>query len=218
MLTFMHIRVGPSKAEPVARTPNNTAPQRQENGNDAPPSAERQSQPRPPQRVGTGRIVKPAKEIKDSDYRGFTKTRQFKSSKGGQKILPKKSPSVNEDGDYVQSQNFTNKNNSVQNLENEMGRMSVQEAAYKNGAKQHGGPRQGSVPPRLQAEQKSSKRYSSIRQRSLPETAAPPFGQHAPGYYPNGKCDLDLLLFYIVLCITGFLKIIKSRVIVYKTQ
>lgn len=88
-----------------------------------------------------------------------------------------------------------------------MGKLSVQDGVgLKNGGgggsgKQGGQQqRQGSVPPRLQGEQKSSKRYSSLRQRSLPETAAPPFGQHPQSYYPNGMAGFLILkkqLFYL---------------------
>lgn len=49
--------------------------------------------------------------------------------------------------------------------------------------------RQSSVPPRLQSEHKGSKRYSSMRQKSLPERNTPPLTnyQHNPTFYPNGK-------------------------------
>lgn len=76
----------------------------------------------------------------------------------------------------------------MQELERDMGKMSVQEGGGGVGFKsnqKHNNQRQGSMPPRLQAEQKGSKRYSSIRQRSLPETANPPFVQHT-NYYGNG--------------------------------
>lgn len=142
---------------------------------------------KPQQRVGTGRIVKPIKEIKDSDYKGFTISRQYKSSKTGQKIVPKKF--TKEDPNYIQSQNYTNKSN--QQLESEMSKLNIQDpAGHKSNSSRHGGQRQASVPPRLQAEQKASKRYSSLRQRSLPETAAPPFNQHQTGYYGNGKFNM----------------------------
>jgi protein CASC3 len=130
-------------------------------------------------RVGSGRVIKPKREIKDSDYRGFTtKTRQVRNMKTDQKVVPK----TQKKDDFIQSQNFTNKNNNVQDLEKDMSKLNVQDGVYK-GSK-HGGPRQGSVPPRLQSEQKGSKRYSSIRQRSLPESATPPFTQHS-NYYSN---------------------------------
>lgn len=142
-------------------------------------------------RVGSGRVPKPRKEIKDSDYKGFTtKTRQVRNMKTDQKIVPK---NVKKD-DFIASQNFTNRNNNVhiQELERDMSKMNVQDGNYNKGTK-HGNQRQGSVPPRLQSEQKGSKRYSSIRQRSLPEAATPPFTQPS-SYYPNGK--LFSFLFY----------------------
>lgn len=134
--------------------------------------------------MGSGRVVKPKKEIKDSDYKGFTRPRNYKTTKVEQKPPPKKS---NKDSDFIHSQNFTNKSqqNKVHELETDMNKLSVQDGAPKNVGKQMS-QRQGSMPPRLQGEQKSSKRYSSLRQRSLPETAAPPFGQHPQSYYPNG--------------------------------
>lgn len=142
------------------------------------------------QRVGSGRVVNPKKEIKDSDYRGFTKPRNYKTSNVEQKLPPKKAYTRN--ADFIQSQNFTNKNqqHKIHELEGEMSKLAVQEGSIKNGSKSNS-QRQGSVPPRLQGEQKSSKRYSSLRQRSLPETAAPPFGQHPQNYYQNGKNKLQ---------------------------
>lgn len=109
--------------------------------------------------------------------------------------------------DYIISQNFTNKSinhsqSSIPKLEKDMANMSVQQKpgetstnspsytgnTISRGGKYGGGStRQTSVPPRLQNEQRGSKRYSSLRQRSLPDTgAAPPFAQH-PSYYPQGK-------------------------------
>lgn len=139
------------------------------------------------QRIGSGRVIKPNREIKDSDYKGFTRPRNYKSSRNEQKPP---SPSASQQqhppskkSEYIQSQNFTNKNK-VQELEGDMSKLSMQDG-LKNGGKQNN-QRQGSVPPRLQGEQKSSKRYSSLRQRSLPETAAPPpFGQVPQTYFPN---------------------------------
>lgn len=137
------------------------------------------------QRIGTGRVIKPKKEIKDSDYKGFTRPRNYKTAKTEQKPQPKK---TNKDSDFIHSQNFTNKSqqSKMHELETDLNRLSVQDASSKSSSKPNS-QRQGSVPPRLQGEQKSSKRYSSLRQRSLPETAAPPFGQHPQNYYPNGK-------------------------------
>lgn len=134
-------------------------------------------------RVGSGRVIKPKKEIKDSDYRGFTtKTRQVRNLKNeSQKNIPQSSTSNNSRNqkreDFIQTQNFTNKNNNFQELEKDMSKMNIHDSnnggssgsGYKNNKQ-----RQGSVPPRLQNEQKGSKRYSSMRQRSLPESATPP--------------------------------------------
>ncbi|KAJ8949523.1 hypothetical protein NQ314_008220 [Rhamnusium bicolor] len=132
------------------------------------------------QRVSTARIVKPKKEIKDSDYRGFTtKTRQQRNIKiDQQKVLPPRNQSKD---DFIQTQNFTNKN-SIQDIEKDMSKLSV-DNSYK-GVKHN--QRQCSVPPRLQSEQKGSKRYSSMRQRSLPEANTPPVPnyQHT-SFYPN---------------------------------
>lgn len=136
------------------------------------------------QRVGSGRVTKPSKrnETKrvNSEYSGFTKSRNFEMKKD-QKVVQK----PNKKDDYIHTQNFTNKiNRQTQEIEKEMGKMSINEGSYNKNNK-YNNPRQISVPPRLQNEQKGSKRYSSIRQRSLPETANPPFNQHA-NYYPNG--------------------------------
>lgn len=158
---------------------NTRAPSENEPVPTSPQDSLRNNQPR----VGSGRVAKPKKEIKDSDYRGFTtKTRQVRNMKTEQKIVPNNSKK----DDFIASQNFTNRNNNVQiqELERDLSKMNVQDGNYK-GAK-HSGQRQGSVPPRLQSEQKGSKRYSSIRQRSLPEAATPPFTQPS-NYYPNGR-------------------------------
>lgn len=136
------------------------------------------------QRVGSGRVTKPKRENKRGDEcSGFTRTRDFETKKD-QKIMPKH---MKKD-DYIQSQNFTNKNNKsqTQDLEKDMNKLSINEGGYSKNNK-YNNQRQVSVPPRLQNEQKGSKRYSSIRQRSLPETANPPFNQHS-NFYPNGKC------------------------------
>ncbi|XP_049818458.1 protein CASC3 isoform X2 [Aethina tumida] len=142
----------------------------------------------PQPRVGTGRVVKPKKEIKDSDYRGFTtRSRQVRNAKVEQKPVPNRNHAKKED--FIQSQNFTNRNSGMQELEKDMGKLNVQEGtSHGKGGKQHAAnnaQRQGSVPPRLQSEQKgSSKRYSSMRQRSLPESATPP--NYPTSFYPNG--------------------------------
>nr|XP_022914646.1 protein CASC3 isoform X1 [Onthophagus taurus] len=127
-------------------------------------------------RVGTGRISKPKREFSDSDYTGFTKSRQFKSTPP---------PRVHNRGPIERPQNAPSKN--VPDLEKDMAKMNLHEGGGYNktsNTKQHNNVRQGSVPPRLQSEQKGSKRYSSIRQRSLPETNNPPFVQHNT-YYGN---------------------------------
>lgn len=89
----------------------------------------------------------------------------------------------------------------MQELEKDMGKLNVQEGtSHGKGGKQHAAnnaQRQGSVPPRLQSEQKgSSKRYSSMRQRSLPESATPP--NYPTSFYPNGELHriqcIELLL------------------------
>lgn len=133
------------------------------------------------QRVGTGRIIKPKREMKNLDYKGFTKPRNFEAKKAeNQKVLlkqPKKD-------DYIQTQNFTNKAKpQTQDFEKNMSKLSINEGGYNN---KYNNIRQTSVPPRLQNEPKGSKRYSSMRQRSLPETNNPNFNQHS-NYYQNGK-------------------------------
>lgn len=130
------------------------------------------------QRIGTGRVIKSKpemkKEIKDSDYRGFTKTRQFRNSKSEQKVLPK-----NYKMDNTQRQSNNNED-CTDDIQKELCQMNIQEEPLKSNKQTN--QRQNSVPPRLQAEQKGSKRYSSLRQRSLPETVAPSFSQ-AANYY-----------------------------------
>ncbi|KAH1006747.1 hypothetical protein HUJ05_007460 [Dendroctonus ponderosae] len=154
-----------------------------------------------PQKVGTGRIIAPKKEIKDSDYKGFTtKTRQQRSVRSeNQKVLPPRN--LKKENEYIQSQNFSNKNsnqNQIAEMEREISSLNIQDGVYKGkrtsaGSNNNNKPnannqnRQGSVPPRLQnSEPKGSKRYSSLRQRSLPETNAPPVPANF-SFYPNGK-------------------------------
>ncbi|XP_050296539.1 protein CASC3-like isoform X2 [Anthonomus grandis grandis] len=132
---------------------------------------------------GTGRIVKPNREIKDSDYKGFTtKTRQTRGVRtDSQKVLPPRKKENN----FIQTQNFTNKSSNnhqiqVADMEKEINKLSLQEKNNKTGAGnyQQSNRQGGSVPPRLQNQavdqQKGPKRYSSMRQRSLPETGATP--------------------------------------------
>ncbi|CAH1986657.1 unnamed protein product [Acanthoscelides obtectus] len=139
--------------------------------------------------MGSDRPTKPKKEIKDSDYRGFTtKTRQQRPIKTDQqKVLPRSQQQPKPD--FIQTQNYTNKSRdnapqSIQDMEKEMSKLSV-DGVYKGGNK-HGSQRQGSVPPRLQSEHsKGSKRYSSMRQRSLPEANTPPAAAYPTTFYPN---------------------------------
>ncbi|ENN72059.1 hypothetical protein D910_08717 [Dendroctonus ponderosae] len=117
-----------------------------------------------PQKVGTGRIIAPKKEIKDSDYKGFTtKTRQQRSVRSeNQKVLPPRN--LKKENEYIQSQNFSNKNsnqNQIAEMEREISSLNIQNS-----------------------EPKGSKRYSSLRQRSLPETNAPPVPANF-SFYPN---------------------------------
>uniref|UniRef100_A0A6P7G719 Protein CASC3 n=1 Tax=Diabrotica virgifera virgifera TaxID=50390 RepID=A0A6P7G719_DIAVI len=143
-------------------------------------------------RVGSGRISGSVKEFNEAEYNGFTtKSRNARNRKSTpQKILPAKGRPKD---DFIQSQNFytSNKNN---DLEKDMSKLNIDEgngnksstgrSSFNNNANNQ---RQSSVPPRLQGEQKGSKRYSSIRQKSLPETNTPPLTnfQHPPTYYPN---------------------------------
>nr|CAI5827231.1 unnamed protein product [Callosobruchus analis] len=141
------------------------------------------------QRAVSDRQMKPKKEIKDSDYRGFTtKTRQQRPVKTEQqKVLPRNQQQAKPD--FIQTQNYTNKARdstpqSIQDMEKELSKLTV-DGVYKGGNKQ-GAQRQGSVPPRLQSEHtKGSKRYSSMRQRSLPEANTPPAGAYPTTFYPN---------------------------------
>ncbi|XP_057653796.1 protein CASC3 [Diorhabda carinulata] len=141
------------------------------------------------QRIGSGRISS-SKEPNESEYNGFTtKSRNARNRKAtAQKVLPAKN--VQKD-DYIQSQNFylSNKNNE---LEKDMSKLNIEDG---NGSKSNfnkanynncnNNQRQSSVPPRLQSEQKGSKRYSSMRQKSLPETTTPPLNNYATTFYPN---------------------------------
>lgn len=144
-------------------------------------------------------------------HRGFTaKSRQQRGVRSEhQKVLPpRNSPKV----DYIQTQNFTNKNNSanqIAEMEKEINQLDIQDGVYKGGKNAPSNQnRQGSVPPRLQGgEQKGPKRYSSMRQRSLPEAATPP----APGgfsFYPNGLHSLFFFLglFLMLLSFAGRLQ------------
>lgn len=99
------------------------------------------------------------------------------------------------DKDYSgQSQSYEEKwQHNAQDLEKDMNKLNVNDGGgFKN--RQATGGRQGSMPPRLQGENKKSKRYSSIRQRSLPETANPPVQLQHSNFYSNG-------LFSFVFCL-----------------
>ncbi|KAK9873874.1 hypothetical protein WA026_002229 [Henosepilachna vigintioctopunctata] len=146
-------------------------------------------------KVNSGNVAKSKNEytephnIRDSDYKGFTTKMRlgrtnFKSQQNNNKGQKK--------DDFIESQNFSSRriNNNLdqgeQPIEELMGNMVVQDTKgqERSQGKGQNNQRQGSVPPRLQGEQKGSKRYSSIRQRSLPETNNPPILQH-PSYYAN---------------------------------
>lgn len=161
------------------------------------------------QRTNSGRVVKPRnKEIKESDHRGFTtKTRQLRAVKNDQqKVLP---PRKSQQQPKAEAQHMENKgDNTIQEIEKEMNKLSVN-GVYKGSKYNSNNPqaqqpqqqRQASVPPRLQNEQKGSKRYSSMRQRSLPEANTPPAVttyQHA-SYYPNGEYHFNSTLLKILI-------------------
>ncbi|KAL1502883.1 hypothetical protein ABEB36_007961 [Hypothenemus hampei] len=136
-------------------------------------------------RVGTGRVIKSKKEIKDSDYRGFTtKTRQQRSMRTeNQKVLPSRN-SCKDSEDFIQTQNFTNKNQ-IAKLEKDISQLNIQDGVYRS-TNRNSGNRQGSVPLRIQnSEQKGSKRYSNMRQKSLPEATTPPTAAANFSFYPN---------------------------------
>lgn len=145
------------------------------------------------QRTNSGRIVKPRKEMKESDHHGFTtKTRQFRLvTNDKQKVLPPRNHQSKEETPTKVPSAENKSSNTIQEIEKEMNKLSVN-GVYKGNkynSPQNNQQRQASVPPRLQNEQKGSKRYSSMRQRSLPEANTPPAVptyQHA-GYYPNGR-------------------------------
>lgn len=145
------------------------------------------------QRTNSGRVVKPRKEITESDHRGFTtKTRQLRPVKNDkQKVLPPRNQQTKEENpNKMQSYENSTGSNAVQELEKNINKLSINEGHKNNKTNnpQNNQQRQNSVPPRLQNEQKGSKRYSSMRQRSLPETNTPPAVQtYQHGYYPNGK-------------------------------
>ncbi|XP_060536750.1 protein CASC3 [Cylas formicarius] len=132
--------------------------------------------------------IKPKKEIKDSDYRGFTaKTKQQRGVRSEQqKVLPSRNPRK-DSTEFIHSQNFTNKNEIlVEELEKNINNLALQDGTYNTNKHGNNQGRQGSVPPRLQqSEQKGPKRYSSMRQRSLPETGTPPVPPYSHSFYPS---------------------------------
>lgn len=159
------------------------------------------------QRTNSGRVVKPRKEFKDSELLGFTtKTRQFRQAKNdNQKVLPARNNQPKEETSNKLQSTESDSTNTVQEIDKEMNKLSIN-GVYK-GNKANNQPnnqqRQGSVPPRLQNEQKGPKRYSSMRQRSLPETNTPPAVQtyQHTGYYPTGKLNQfssNIRIFYDV--------------------
>ncbi|CAG9863824.1 unnamed protein product [Phyllotreta striolata] len=141
-------------------------------------------------RAGTGRVSNSKREPNESEYHGFTTTsRKVRNTKYASQNAPSSHKNASKD-DYIHSQNFSNKNN--QDLESDMNKLSINEGSKsynKSGynSSNSGGQRQNSVPPRLQSEPKGPKRYSSMRQKSLPETNTPPISnyQHSPTFYPT---------------------------------
>lgn len=144
------------------------------------------------QRNTSGRVVKPRKEL-ESEHRGFTtKTRQLRPVKNEkQKVLP---PRIHQSREITPSKSKSiekDTSGSIQELEKDINKLTIN-GVYKGNKgnnQQNNQQRQGSVPPRLQNEQKGSKRYSSMRQRSLPEANTPPAVQSYQhgGYYPAGE-------------------------------
>ncbi|KAF5287992.1 hypothetical protein FQA39_LY15574 [Lamprigera yunnana] len=130
------------------------------------------------EKIGTGRVLKSKpevpKEIKDSDYKGFTKSRQFRNSKIEQKVIP-----TSQKGEI--QKHLTSREDGTEDVQKNLEQLNFQEQQQPKVNKVNN-LRQNSIPPRLQGEQKGSKRYSSLRQRSLPETAVPTFNQ-AVNYY-----------------------------------
>ncbi|XP_045482838.1 protein CASC3 [Harmonia axyridis] len=150
-------------------------------------------------KVGSGRVSK-SKQVNSgryessepsridvSDYKGFTTkvrmSRNFKNQNINNKNQKKENHSQYQN--YPSNKKGDFKEQKEDGIENAMASMSIQEPRVTD----KGNPtktqnRQGSVPPRMQGEQKGSKRYSSIRQRSLPEANNPPVLQHT-NYFAN---------------------------------
>ncbi|KAK5648314.1 hypothetical protein RI129_003206 [Pyrocoelia pectoralis] len=160
------------------KTPAKTSPKQKSEAYQKVSSTDQSKGRSPPQRAGTGRVFKPKSEIQPKDYKGFTKSREFSNSNSKSDQIISKTHKT----DAVQDRK--NNENKVENLERDMNQINIQDNSLKTSNKQQSGHRQNVVPPRLQVEQKGSKRYSSLRQRSLPETAAPSYNQ-AANYYPN---------------------------------
>lgn len=171
-------------------------PTRSENGNIKPKQPIIRKDPRDPKNFQRNirAITKQddiAKPTTNPHSRGVTRARGFRGvGRGGQ---TRSKPPQDDNNDYIMSQNFTNKNINQQvmsDVEKDMSNMNIQEGSYGRGGK-FNNSRQASVPPRLQAEQRGSKRYSSLRQRSLPETAANQSGnfnqQHTVIHYQPGE-------------------------------
>ncbi|XP_044747064.1 protein CASC3 [Coccinella septempunctata] len=147
-------------------------------------------------KAGSGRVQKAkhtnstryesldSSRIDVSDYKGFTTKvrmgRNFRNQNTNNKHQKK--------DNHVQYQNnkkSDNKEQKEEGLESAMAAMSMQDSRVpEKGNQSKAQNRQGSVPPRMQGEPKGSKRYSSIRQRSLPEANNPPVMQHT-NYFAN---------------------------------
>lgn len=160
------------------KAPPKTSPKQQSEAYQKVASTDQSKVRSPPQRVGTGRVFKPKSEIQPKDYKGFTKSREFSNSNSKSDQIISKTHKT----DAVQG--YKNHENKVVNLERDMNQINIQDISLKTSNKQQSSHRQNVIPPRLQVEQKGSKRYSSLRQRSLPETAAPSYNQ-AANYYAN---------------------------------
>lgn len=184
-----------SKVDISNQIPKSEPPLNRENGNykqqNQSPRREYKEQPRmitrtikaSPKPDEIGRAI-------NSNAQGITRTRGFRGGGRGT-VTRNQKPLTQKENEFIMSQNYTNKNigQQIQEVENEMSNISLQDGGYGSGrGGKFSGPRQVSVPPRLQAEQRGSKRYSSLRQRSLPETAAQQsFNQHQVIHYSQGN-------------------------------
>lgn len=140
--------------------------------------------------TNTGRYDPPdSTRIDVSDYKGFTTKsrmgRNFKNQNSNNRTSKRDTQSQYEN--YPSNRRNNNKVQKEEGIENAMAAMSMQDSrASDKGNQSKTQSRQGGVPPRMQGEPKGSKRYSSIRQRSLPEANNPPMLQHA-NFFGNGK-------------------------------